>query len=369
MPDRTRRTVFGNSIVILATVGMLVVLSPFWAAIFWAIVLAILFWPLRQRLIDRMLGWTAVSSGLIIVLIVIFILFPAFLIAGLIADGAAAVVAQIQSGAFKPAEVLETLPTRFPKVADFLSQLGLDIGLIKSMVGQGFVSAGQFAVSNIAVIGQSASAFLFNVFLALYVLFALLQNGDRIYRSFYDSFPASEHSKIKFFGAFSDMAVATIKGMVSVGIVQAILGGAIFWFLDVPSPVFWGALMGLFSVVPPFGAAFIWGPAGLMMMLNGNFQGGLVLLAFGAGVISMSDNVVRPIVVGRASSVPGYMVLVTTLGGLAMFGLTGLVLGPVIASLFLSVWRLFDEAEHESSVTAEPERSDASDPATGEETS
>lgn len=361
MHDRTRHTLFGNSVVILATAGMLVVLSPFWAAIFWAIVLAILFWPLRQRLVERIPGRTAVTSGLIIFLIVIFILLPAFLIAGLIADGAAAVVAQIQSGAFKPAEIFGTLPSRFPKVAKFLPQLGLDIGMIKSMVGQGFVSAGQFAVSNIAVIGQSASTFLFHVFLALYVLFALLQNGDRIYRSFYNSFPASEHSKEKFFGAFSDMAVATIKGMVSVGIVQAVLGGAIFWFLGVPSPVFWGALMGLFSVVPPFGAGFIWGPAGVMMMLNGNVQGGLILLAFGASVISMSDNVVRPIVVGRASSVPGYMVLVTTLGGLAMFGLTGLVLGPVIASLFLSVWRLFDEVEHETSAEAQlDQRSDSS---------
>lgn len=360
MYDRPRRTVFGTSVIILATVGMLVVLSPFWAAIFWAIVLAILFWPLRQRLVDRVPGRTAVTSGLIIVLIVIFILLPAFLIAGLIADGAAAVVTQIQSGAFKPAEVFETLPTRFPKVAEFLPQLGLDISVIKSMVGQGIVSAGQFAVSNIAVIGQSASAFLFHVFLALYMLFALLQNGDRIYRSFYDSFPASKHNKERFFAAFSDMAVATIKGMVSVGIVQAILGGAIFWVLGVPSPVFWGALMGLFSVVPPFGAGFIWGPAGLMMMLNGNIQGGLILLAFGASVISMSDNVVRPIVVGRASSVPGYLVLVTTLGGLAMFGLTGLVLGPVIASLFLSVWQLFDEAEHETGVASRSDRLDTS---------
>lgn len=360
MYDPNRRTIFGSSVVVLATVGMLLVLSPFWAAIFWAIVLAILFWPLRQRLVDRVPGRTAVTSGLIIVLIVIFILLPAFLVAGLIADGAAAVVSQIQSGAFKPAEVLEKLPAQFPRVANALPKLGLDIDVVKSMVGQGFVSAGQFAVSNIAVIGQSASAFLFNVFLALYVLFALLQNGDQIYRSFYNSFPASEHSKQRFFGAFSDMAVATIKGMVSVGIVQAMLGGAIFWILDVPSPVFWGALMGLFSVVPPFGAGFIWGPAGVMMILNGNLQGGLILLAFGAGVISMSDNVVRPIVVGRASSVPGYMVLVTTLGGLAMFGLTGLVLGPVIASLFLSVWRLFDEVEHETGNSAASQERDGS---------
>ncbi|MBK0327961.1 AI-2E family transporter [Rhodobacteraceae bacterium F11138] len=352
MQGQPHRFSLGTGTMVLATIGMLVVLSPFWAAIFWAVVLAILFWPLRQWLVNQWPGRTTFASALILVGIIIFILLPSFLIAGLIADGAAAIVAQVQSGAFKPAEILETLPTRFPRLADWLPRWGFDINEIRSIVGQGFVSAGQFAVANIAVIGQSASAFLFHVFLALYILFALLQSGDRIYRSVFDSFPVSRHNKEKFFAAFSDMAVATIKGMLSVGIVQAILGGLIFWVLNIPSPIFWGALMGLLSVVPPFGAGFIWAPAGIVMMLNGNIQSGLILLAFGAGVISMSDNVVRPIVVGRASSVPGYLVLTTTLGGLAVFGLTGLVLGPVIASLFLSVWQLFDETEKQQATPA-----------------
>ncbi len=277
--------------------------------------------------------------------ILVFIFIPVLLVAGLVADGAMALIAQIQSGAFQPGAIFETLPTRFPKASNFVSSLGFDIAALKETLGQGFVSVAEFAVSNLAQIGQSASAFAFQTFLALYVLFAVLQNGDSIYRSFFDAIPLTFHQKKKFFGSFAEMSGATIKGMVSVGIVQAILGGTIFWLLGIESASFWGALMGLLSVVPPFGAGFIWGPAGVMMVLNGNVTGGLILLAFGAGVISMSDNVVRPIVVGRSSSVPGYLVLVTTLGGLAMFGLTGLVLGPVLASLFLSAWQLFGEGE------------------------
>ena len=126
--------------------------------------------------------------------------------------------------------------------------------------------------------------------------------------------------------------------------------------------------MGLLSVVPPFGAGFIWAPAGLMMMLNGNIGAGLILLTFGAGVISTSDNIVRPIVVGRSSSVPSYLVLVTTLGGLAMFGLTGLVLGPVIASLFLSAWQLFDEAERVETSSEQPDRNPSAPQIMQEET-
>ena len=99
-------------------------------------------------------------------------------------------------------------------------------------------------------------------------------------------------------------------------------------------------------MVPPFGAGFIWAPAGFVLMIEGNVASGLFLLAFGAGVISMSDNFVRPMVVGRSSSVPSYLILVSTLGGLAVFGLTGLVLGPTVAALFLSAWQLFDEGKH-----------------------
>ncbi len=345
MTEQPRLHAFGITVLVLATVGMAIVLFPFWKAIFWAVVLGILFWPLRRKLVQRLNGRTAVASTLIVLVILVFVLVPVLLIAGLIADGAIAVVAQVQSGAFQPGAILETLPTRFPRLSNIVSSVGLDIAAIKETLGQGFVSVAEFAVSNLAQIGQGASAFAFQLFLALYVLFAVLQYGDDIYRSFFDAIPLTRHQKKKFFGSFAEMSVATIKGMVSVGIVQAILGGMIFWLLGIESAAFWGALMGLLSVVPPFGAGFIWAPAGVMMVLNGNVTGGLILLAFGAGVISMSDNVVRPIVVGRSSSVPGYLVLVTTLGGLAMFGLTGLVLGPVLASLFLSGWQLFGEGE------------------------
>lgn len=345
MQDQPTRTAFGTGMLVLATISMAIVLSPFWKAIFWSVVLAVLFWPLRERVMSRLPGWPSVAAGLMILIIALFGLVPGLLIAGLIVDGAAAIVAQIQSGEFQPAKILEALPARFPKLAELLPQVGLDLGAIKAMVGQAFVSVAQFAVAHISVIGQGASAFLFHMFLVLYVLFSLLLHGDTIYRSFFDSFPASRYSKERFFAAFSDMAVATLKGMLSVGVVQAILGGAILWLLGVPSAIFWGAMMGLLSVVPPFGAGFIWGPAGIVMMLNGNLHGGLILLVYGAVVISMSDNIIRPIVVGRASSVPGYMVLVSTLGGLAVFGLTGLVLGPVLASLFLAAWQLFNELE------------------------
>lgn len=358
MSEQRRRNSFGIVVLFLATIGMAIVLLPFWVAIFWAVVLGVLFWPLRRKMVSWLHGRTTVASSLIVLVILVFVFIPVFLIAGLIADGAIAVVAQIQSGAIQPGAMFDTLPTRFPKSANFLSSIGFDVGAIRQTLEQSFISVAQFTVTHLAQIGQGASAFAFQLFLALYVLFAILQYGDDIYWSFFDAVPLTRHQKEEFFAAFSKMAVATIKGMVSVGIVQAILGGVIFWLVGIENAPFWGALMGLLSVVPPFGAGFIWGPAGLILVVNGNVTGGLILLAFGVGVISMSDNVVRPIVVGRSTSVPGYLVLVTTLGGLAMFGLTGLVLGPVLASLFLSGWQLFGEGGTQASQLRQPEKSE-----------
>ncbi|SFB73871.1 AI-2E family transporter [Tropicimonas isoalkanivorans] len=357
MQDRIRHTTFGTLVLILATIGMSIVLFPFWKSIFWAVVLAILFWPVRQVVVRRLRGRKTIASILIVLLVMIFVLIPAILIAGLIVDGAATIVEDIRSGAFRPGEFFSTVEDRLPRTTDFLKRTGVDFEAVKKLSGQAFFSVAQFAASHVAVIGQSASVFVFHVVLTLYILFALLQQGDNIYGVIFSRFPASRHAKEKFFAAFSGMAVATIKGMVSVGIVQAVLGGAIFAVLGINSAVFWGALMGLLSVVPPFGASVIWAPAALVMVLHGDTSGGLILLAYGVAVVSMSDNVVRPIVVGRASSVPGYMVLVTTLGGLAMFGLTGLVLGPVIASLFLSAWQWFDESERQTSL-GEPTEAD-----------
>ena len=360
MLKRPHLTAFGTGILVLATVGMAVVLIPFWKAIFWAVVLAILCWPLRQALVHKLGGGRSVASLLVVLLILVFILIPALLVAGLIVDGAIRVIAKVQSGALPPKEVLEALPTHFPWLTDLLSKVQLDIESVKAMLGQGILSGTQFALTKIASVGQGASLLFLQAFVAIVILFALLHNGDKIYQACFDTIPLPAENKERFFQAFSEMAVATIKGMVFVGIVQGTLGGLIFWYVGIESAVFWGALMALLSALPLMGAGLVWAPAGIVLVLNGDVFNGLLLLAFGAAVISTADNVVRPIVVEVSSSLPGYVALVTTLGGLVTFGLTGLVLGPVIASLFLSAWQLFDEVERQT-LKPESEQLDRSD--------
>jgi predicted PurR-regulated permease PerM len=119
------------------------------------------------------------------------------------------------------------------------------------------------------------------------------------------------------------------------------LGGLIFWILGIQGPVLWGVLMAFLSLLPAVGAGLIWLPVAIYFIATGGVWQGVILIAYGVFVIGLVDNVLRPILVGKDTKMPDYVVLISTLGGMALFGLTGFVIGPVIAALFIATWDLF----------------------------
>ena len=149
------------------------------------------------------------------------------------------------------------------------------------------------------------------------------------------------------------MVRATVKGNVLVALVQGALGWLAFWFLGITGALLWGALMALLSLLPAVGAALVWGPVALYLLATGSIWPALGLLAWGVLVIGLVDNVLRPILVGKETRLPDYLVLVATLGGLAVFGLNGFVIGPVIAAMFIVAWDIFAEVRHEQRVSKE----------------
>ena len=140
---------------------------------------------------------------------------------------------------------------------------------------------------------------------------------------------------------FTTVIRATVKGNIVVAASQGALGGLIFWILGIQGPVLWGVSMAFLSLLPAVGAGLIWVPVAIYFLATGAVWQGVVLTAFGVGVIGLVDNVLRPILVGKDTKMPDYVVLISTLGGMALFGLTGFVIGPVIAALFIASWDLF----------------------------
>ncbi len=142
---------------------------------------------------------------------------------------------------------------------------------------------------------------------------------------------------------FISISKATLKGTVVIGAIQGVLGGLLFVFTGVPSPITWGVVMVVLSIIPVVGSWLVWIPVGVGMILSGSFVQGVVILLFGALIISSIDNILRPKLVGRDSQMHPLFVLFATLGGIISFGVIGFIIGPIIVALFLALLRMYEQ--------------------------
>ena len=147
--------------------------------------------------------------------------------------------------------------------------------------------------------------------------------------------------KAALFSRFADVVRATVKGGILVAIVQGALGGLAFWFLGIHAPLLWAVVMAFLSLLPAIGAALVWLPVAIYLLTSGGLWQGIGLIAYGVLVIGMVDNILRPFLVGKGTKLPDYVVLISTLGGIEVFGLNGFVIGPLIAAIFMVTWEIF----------------------------
>jgi len=175
-------------------------------------------------------------------------------------------------------------------------------------------------------------------FVMLYLLFFLLRDGDRLSVLLRHALPLRAAHKRRLMEKFRAVIGATVKGNIAVAALQGALGGLAFWVLDVHAPVLWAVLMAFLSLLPAVGAGLVWLPLAIYLLATGAIGQGLGLIAYGVLVIGLVDNLLRPLLVGKDSKMPDYVVLVSTLGGMAVLGLNGFVIGPLIAAMFIAVW-------------------------------
>jgi len=189
-------------------------------------------------------------------------------------------------------------------------------------------------------VGQNFLGITVQFFLMLYLLWFFLRDGYKIKEMAIRALPLGDREERMLFSRFATVSRATLKGTLIVAIIQGTLGGLLFWAVGISSPLFWGVMMTLLSLLPIGGAALVWLPAAIVFAIQGDYVRAAALVAFGGLAIGLVDNLLRPLLVGRDTQMPDYLVLVTTLGGIASFGLAGFIIGPVVAALFLSVWEL-----------------------------
>jgi predicted PurR-regulated permease PerM len=180
------------------------------------------------------------------------------------------------------------------------------------------------------------------VLITLYILFYFLRDGSEMLRGLRRYLPLARHETDRLFRTTAETIRAVVFGTMAVSLIQGVLGGLIFWWLDLPAPLVWGAVMAFLSLLPMFGAALVWAPVALFLALQGDWQSALILAAWGAIVIGLSDNLLRPLLVKGQSQMHTLTVFIAMLGGLSAFGATGLVLGPLVVAIgttLLDIWR------------------------------
>lgn len=316
------------------------ILWPFFGAIFWAAVLAVLFSPVNRRIEGRLGQRPSLSAIATLAIILVMVILPSALITATLLQEAYAVYERFQSGELNFGRYLKQVLDILPAwVTGLLDTLGLtSLGAVQEKLSQGLAKGIQVVAGQALNVGQNTLEFVVSFFIMLYLLFFLLRDGADLARSVRKAIPLSDALQRNLFRKFTTVVRATIKGTIVVAIVQGALGGLIFWILGIAAPVLWGVVMAFLSLLPAVGTALVWAPVAVYLLVSGSIWQGVVLIAYGVLVIGLVDNVLRPVLVGKDTRMPDYVVLIATLGGMAIFGLNGFVIGPVIAALFIAAW-------------------------------
>lgn len=325
----------------IVSIGFLYVINDYIMAIFWAVVLAILFHPIHERLI-KPLKYKSAASGVTLILILLIIFAPLFWIGSLVVEESVGIYRQL-SISTENSSVTVDLFDRFGEAVSFLEGYGVSENEVKERVASAASTATNWLSSQAVSFGSKTFQIAIQFFLMLYILFFLLRDGKTIVKRLIEILPLGNTREKRLFSKFASITRAVVKGTLVVGIVQGTIGGILFAIAGIQGAILWGVLMTILSVIPAVGAIIIWLPAGLILLATGGIWQGLVVLIGGAVVVSLVDNILRPILVGKDTEMPDVFVLLSTIGGLSVFGITGFVIGPVIAGFFLVVWDMFEE--------------------------
>ena len=326
---------------------------PYFGAILWGVVAAILFSPVYRKLTTVLGGRRSLAATSTLLIVLGLVVVPALLLAVALVEEATQIYTGLEDGQLDVAAMLGRLREALPAwAAGYLGPEWTDVSKLREILA-GALSTGARNIAGQALLfGQGALNFLAALGIMLYLTFFLLRDGDSYGRTIADAIPLDPALRERLIGDFVTVVRATMKGSIVVAVIQGVLGGVIFGLLGIEGALLWGLLMGLFSLVPAVGTGIVWVPVAIYLLATGSIWQGGVLVFCGLFVIGLVDNLLRPILVGKDTKLPDFVVLIATLAGLKLFGISGFIIGPIIAALFVSVWRTFTELRRQDAAPA-----------------
>ncbi|AUX72918.1 AI-2E family transporter [Erwinia pyrifoliae] len=335
-------------ILAITTLGFLHILGPYFSAILWAAILAIIFHPLKSKIGKHCGDRNGLASMLTLLIICLIVFIPLAVVASSLAVEFNALYNRIQANQTELTTVASSVVNHLPEwLRHFLAENNLtDANAIQQKLSGVAMKGGQFFAGSLMMIGKSTFSFTIGFGIMLYLLFFLLKDGAYLVGMALDAIPLSRFVKHHLFVKFAAVSRATVKGTVVVAVVQGTLGGIAFWCAGIQGSILWGSLMAFLSLIPAVGSAIIWLPVVIWLLFSGAMVKGLALTFFFVVVIGLVDNILRPLLVGKDTKMPDYLILISTLGGMEIYGINGFVIGPLIAALFISCWNLLSGRDH-----------------------
>ncbi|WP_417476317.1 AI-2E family transporter [Maricaulis sp.] len=315
------------------------------AALFLAAVLTLFLQSPQDWLSGKLGGRKGIAAGLLVTGSVLAFIIPASILLGVVAEQAIEVTTMVTPWVQEQVTLIRTngldsLPAWLPfrdEMIQYQATIATQIGSLAGSVGRILVSSLRAGTGGVLIAAL-------NLFILIYALFFFLLTGRETGRQAVALIPMVRKDRELLAQRAISTIRATVKGSFLIALVQGSLTGIGLFAAGVPGAIFWAAVATLLSIIPMIGPPLIWGPSAIWLIASGHPISGIALAVWGAVVVSTSDNILRPMLVGKDAKMSDLMVLISTLGGLAMFGAVGIILGPVIAALFTSVWFIFREA-------------------------
>jgi len=338
--DASRREQVELIAILAATALMLwlcwSMLRPFLQVIAWAGIMAVLFFPAYRWILSRVRR-PALAAVVSLLLVLATVIAPVLIVTTALARELVDAVDSLQTAGQQlrtdpnAARTLESLRQTVQRYVD------IDAVLKSDKMREAAGVAAQAVLTRSAMLIGGLLGLIVNALMTAFTLYYLFRDGETIARRLPDLLPLPRPDALRIIARTREMITASVYGVVVIAIVQGTLGGVMFAILGLPSPIVWGVVMVVMSTVPMAGSALIWAPAAAFLFVTGAYGKGAALLVWGVFVIGMADNLLRPRLVSRRTQMHELLIFFSVIGGLAAFGVLGLLLGPVVLAIALAL--------------------------------
>lgn len=314
------------------------IIQPFVGVLAWATVLVIVFYPIHRRLVQRT-NRPALSALLSCVLVVLTILVPVSLVTVAVLNELSGAAQNLQSS------IVYFLDPNSPVTGRALRWISNYVDIERLRSGQYVTDqlkgvSGQIAGRTLGIIGGVVGAIV-QMFFVVFTMYYLFRDGDKIFDAVRDALPVERKQAVSIMERARDVIGASVYGVLAIAVIQGTLGGLAFWVLGVPSALVWGVVMVFLSMIPMLGAFLVWVPAALFLAATGHYVKAILLVLWGTLVIGTIDNFLRPKLVGSRTKLHELLIFFAVLGGLQVFGVLGIVMGPVVLAITMTLIEIF----------------------------